>query len=70
MLKVTKWASTQETLSSGSSFVIRLMESISKFATSEILSFYVVSVAEEAGLGMTCSETPKTGFLLSWHKCI
>ena len=29
----------------------------------EILIFYLVSVAEQAGLNLTLSETPKTGFL-------
>ena len=54
-----------------SSFVICLLEIIiSKLATSVISNFYVVSVDEQAGLGMTCSETPKTGFLASWPKCI
>ena len=32
-------------------------------ATSEISIFYLVSVAEETGLGPTLSETPKTGFI-------
>ena len=51
-----------------SNFVIHLLESIiSKLATSEISFFGVVSVAEQAGLGMTILETPKTGFLApSW----
>ena len=88
MLKVTKWASMHEILSSGfannkgtdqpahphsliSTFVIRLLERIiSKVATSEISNFYVASVAEQTDLGMTCLETPKTGFLMSWPKCI
>ena len=47
-----------------SAFVILLLESIiSRLATSEILSFYVVSVAEQAGFNLTSSETPNTGFL-------
>ena len=49
-----------------SAFVIHLLESIKfKLDTSEISIFYVVSVAEQAGLGMSISETPKTGFLAS-----
>ena len=45
-------------------FVIPLLESIiSKVATSEISIFLLVSVAEETGLNLTLSETPKTGFL-------
>ena len=47
-----------------SAFVIRVMESIiSKLDTSEILIFYLVSVAEETGLSLTLWETPKTGFV-------
>ena len=46
-----------------SAFVIRLLESIiSRLATSEISIFYLVSVAEQAGLNLSLSETPKTGF--------
>ena len=37
--------------------------SLSKLATSKISIFYHVVEAEQAGLDMTCSETPKTGFL-------
>ena len=47
-----------------SAFVIRLLESVvSKLATSKISLFKVVSVAEQAGLGMTWAETLKTGFV-------
>ena len=43
-----------------SAFVIRFLESIiSKLATNEILSFLLVSVAEETGLSLAFSETPK-----------
>ena len=48
-----------------SAFVIRSIEStcaISKLATSEISIFKLVSVAEQAGLSLTWSETPKTNF--------
>ena len=46
-----------------STFVIRFLESImSRLAWSEISIFYVVSVAEETGLDLTLSGTPKTGF--------
>ena len=49
-----------------SAFVMRLLESIIyKLDTSEISIYYVVSVAEQAGFGMTISETLKTGFLAS-----
>ena len=41
--------------------MICLLESIiSKLATSETYLFQLVSEAEQAGLGMTSSETPKT----------
>ena len=45
-------------------FVIGLLEII-KFilVTSEMSLFHLVSVAEETGFGMTCSETRKTGIL-------
>ena len=49
-----------------SAFVIHLLESvISKLAASKFSSFYLVSIAEEAGLSLTLSETPKTGFVTS-----
>ena len=47
-------------------FVISLLESIiSRLATSEILIFYLVTVAEETGLCVTLSETLKTGYLVT-----
>ena len=47
-------------------FVIPLLIStISRLAKSEILNFYLVSVAKQAGLNLTLSETPKTGILAS-----
>ena len=47
-----------------SAFVIRLMESIiSRLATGENSIFELVSVAEQAGLNLTLSETSKTGFV-------
>ena len=36
---------------------------ICKLATGKILFFLLVSVAEETGLKLVLSETPKTGFL-------
>ena len=49
-----------------SAFVIRFLESIiSKLATSEILFFLLVSVAEETGLNINLSETQRTGFVVS-----
>ena len=47
-----------------SALVIPFLEStISKLATSEISIFYIVPVAEQAGLNLTLSKTPKTGFV-------
>ena len=47
-----------------SAFVICILESIlSKLATIEISIFLLVFVAEETGLNLTLSETPKTDFL-------
>ena len=52
-----------------SAFVIRFLESnISKLAPSKISIFYLVSVAEQTGLNLTLSETPKTGFLTTRPK--
>ena len=46
-----------------STFVICLLESIiSSLASSEISTFWLVSVAEETGLSLALSETPKTFF--------
>ena len=50
-------------------FVIRFLESfICKLATGEISIFYIVSVAEESGLNLALTETPKTGFLATRPK--
>ena len=47
-----------------SAFVICFLESIiSRLARSEISLLYIVLVAEETGLKLTLSETPKTGFV-------
>ena len=52
-----------------SAFVINFLKSIiSKLASSEISIFYLVSVAEQAGLKRTLSETSKTGFVASRPK--
>ena len=46
-----------------STFVILLLECIiSKLATCKISIFWLVCVAEETGLSLILSETPKTGF--------
>ena len=47
-------------------FVIHILESIiiiSRLATGEISIFFRVSVAQQAGLKLALSDTPKTGFL-------
>ena len=50
-----------------SAFVIRFLEStLTKLSTAKISVFQLVSVAEETGLKLTLSETPKTGFLATW----
>ena len=49
-----------------STFVIRFLQPIiSRLATCKISIFELVSVAEEIGLSLALSETPKTGFLAS-----
>ena len=54
-----------------SAFVIRFSERIiSKLATYESSIFLLVSVAEETGLSLALSETPKTGFLATWPICM
>ena len=53
-----------------SAFVIPLLESIiSKHTPREISLFKLVYVAEQAGLSLTLSETPKTGFLTMRSIC-
>ena len=48
-------------------FVIRFLESrIPLLAISEISRLYLVCVAEQAGLSLSWSVTPKTGFLVTW----
>ena len=49
-----------------STFVVRSLDSIiSVVSVSEISSLYLASVAEQAGLCLTWSQTPKTGFHLT-----
>ena len=57
-----------------SPFVIRYLEGIvAKLAQCKIPLFSLLSVAEETGLSLALSETPKTGFVatrpiyFSWH---
>ena len=50
-----------------STFVIRLLKStIHRLAMSEISMFWLAYVADQVGLNLTLSETPKLGFLTSW----
>ena len=50
-----------------SAFVIRFLKrSICTLATGEISIFWLVSVAEETGLKLALTETPKTGFLAQY----
>ena len=52
-----------------SAFVIRFLENIiSRLARSKISINYLDSVAEQAGLKLALTETPKTGFLPSRPK--
>ena len=52
-----------------SAFVIRCLDSIVPVvAISEILRL-LASIAEQAGLSLTWSQTPKTGFLVSLLSC-
>ena len=49
-----------------SPFVVRCLDSIiSLVSISEISSLYLASVAAQAGLCLTWSQTPKTGFLVT-----
>ena len=49
-----------------SAFVVRCLDSIMPLVSiSEISSFFLASVAAQAGLSVTWSETPKTGFLVA-----
>ena len=50
-----------------STFVVRCLDSITPLVSiSEISSLYLASVAEQAGLGLTWSQTLKAGFLVTW----
>ena len=48
-----------------SAFVILFLKSICNLATGEILIFQLVSVAEETGLKLPSSETPKTSYFMT-----
>ena len=56
-------ASTQ----SDSAFVVHCLDSIIPLVPiSETSSLYLASVAEQASLSQTWSQTPKTDFLMTW----
>ena len=53
-----------------SAFVVRCLDStIPLVSISEIPSLYLASVAAQAGLWLTWSQTQKTGFLVTWLIC-
>ena len=50
-----------------STFIVRYLDSIIPLlAIAEISRLKLASVAEHAGLCLTWSQTPKTGFLVTW----
>ena len=50
-----------------SAFVVRCLDSIIPLVSiSKILSLYLASVAAQAGLCLTWSQIPKTGFVVTW----
>ena len=52
-------------------FVIHFLKSIiCNLASGEILIFYLVPVAEDAGLSLVLSETPKPGFVAMRPICV
>ena len=53
-----------------STFIVRWLDSIILLlAIAEISRLELASVAEQADLGLTWSQTPKTGFLVTWFNC-
>ena len=53
-----------------SGFIVRCLDSIMPpLVIAEISRLYLVSVAEQAGLSLTWSQTPKTGFLVTGLNC-
>ena len=50
-----------------SAFVVRCLDSIIPLVCiQKISSLYIASVAAQAGLSLPLSQTPKTGFLVTW----
>ena len=53
-----------------SAFVVRCLDSIIPIlAISKISRLELAAVAEQAGLSLTWSQIPKTGFLVTWLIC-
>ena len=66
-MRITK---VQISLSLISTFVIRFLDSIIPLVSiSEISSLYLACCCADAGLSLTWSQTPKTGFLVMWLIC-
>ena len=60
---ISAWASAQSEIST---FVVRCLDSIvSLVSISDISRLLLASVAEQAGLNLIWSQTPKTGFLVT-----
>ena len=52
-----------------SAFVVRFLDSIIPLVSISIISsLQLVSIAEQAGLSLTLSQTPNIGFLVTWLK--
>ena len=50
-----------------SAFVVRCLGIVIPLVSiSKISRFWLVPVAEQAGLSLTCHKLPKTGFLVTW----
>ena len=65
--KLVKKICVLQQRSLNSAFIIHLLESIiSKPSSSENSIFWLVSVAEQTGLSLALSETPKADFAASW----
>ena len=61
ILEQQRCRSTWHPCSLISAFVVRCLDSIIPLVS----SLYLASVAEQAGSSLTCSQTPKTGFLMT-----
>ena len=51
-----------------SAFVVRCLDSMMPLVSIfKVLSLYLASVAAQASLSLLWSQTPKTGFLMTWR---